>query len=359
MVFSSIRRRLSITRTSAPSSTTSTGSAAEVPAERLVLIYGNCQAHWLGGVLAAQGVGLVAIVGAPFGFYPECQGVRPFFVDAAEAASLASQAKLSGRQVTILEQTSPLHAGLDAETQRLGSHVVRFPHLEMRSYWHPWLTKVGDGFAHDRIRRQFAFDLAAIRRSAAKAGLDDELADHLESSHRSILHFHTLNHPSAGLMQRLHAQVCAGLENRGALSRPMYDWAQAEIAAVGGMNFIAEHPLHDAVIDALDLTWAREGWYANWQTGYFAAGAGQHTRAISLIEAALADPACDPHVNYNLGILLEGLGEWEGALAAFGRAYRAYPQNPEYGCRWLARFVEPGAEGDHPLMQRLNASFPG
>lgn len=346
-------------RTSARFSTTSIDSEAETAAERLVLIHGNCQAHWLGGVLAAQGVGLVAIVGAPFGFFPEFHGAKPFFVSPEEAAVLASQAKLSGRQVSVLEQTSPIHAGLDAETQRLGSHVVRFPHLEVRAYWHPWLTKVGDGFSHDRIRRQFQFDLAAIRRSSDKAGWGGDLADHLAESHRGDLQFHTLNHPSADLMQRLHAGICGALVSRGPISRTTYDWAQAEIAVAGGMSFIAEHPLHDAVIDALELDWARRGWYAQWQKAYFLAGAGHHAEALALLESALSDPACDPHLNYNLGILLQGLGDVEGALAAFGRAHRAYPQNPEYARRWLAGFAQPDVGGDHPLLARLNANFPG
>lgn len=329
-----------------------------VAGERLILVYGNCQAHWLAGVLAAQGVGLVAVVGAPFGFYPECQGIRPFFVDADEAATLIAQSRTAGRPVAILEQTSPLHAGLDGETRQLGDQLVQFPHLEVRAYWHPWLTKVGDGFEHDRIRRQFQFDLAAIRRSSAKAGWTSDLAGHLEQSHRDRLQFHTLNHPSGDLMQRLHAGICDALAESGPISQAGRDWAQAEIGARDGMSFIAEHPLHDAVISALDLKWARTGWYAQWQKAYFLAGEGRHAEALKLLEAALADPACDPHVHYNLGIVLNEVGDAAGSLAAFGAAYRAYPQNLEYGRRWLGGFARPEPVEDHILMERLKAGFP-
>lgn len=358
MVFSSIRRRLSTIRTLARSSTTSPAARADQPTQRLILIYGNCQAHWLGGVLAAQGAGLVAIVGSPFGFYPELHGVRPFFVTPEEASQMAMSAKLAGCQVALLEQTSPLHPGLDADTQRLGSHVVRFPHLEVRAYWHPWLTRAGDGFSHERIRRQFEFDLAAMRRSCAKAGWNGDLVDHVVQSHQTSLHFHTLNHPSADLMQRLHGGVCDALESRGGIDPYGREWAQAEIETAGGMGFIAEHPLHDAAIDALDLRWARQGWYADWQRAYFAAGDGDDDQARQLLEAALADPAHDPHVNYTYGQLLEKLGEMAAATEAFGRAHRAYPQNPEYGRRWLNGFTTP-ERGEHPLLARLNESFPG
>ena len=341
-------------RTWARSSTTSSASEPDNrPAERLILVYGNCQAQWLAGLLAAQGLGQVCVVGAPFGFYPEFQGVRPFFIDAAEAGAWATRAKVSGRQVTILEQSSPLNPGLDETTLKLGSHVVRFPHLEVRAYWHPWLTKVGDGFDPARIQRQFAFDLSAMRRSASKAGWDGSLVDLLEETHQSTLHFYTLNHPGAALMRRLHAGVCAGLEARGALDPTAYDWAQGEIDALGGIAFIAEHPLHDAVIDALDLKWAREGWYALWQQAYFLAGAGEHARALAMLEEATRLPDHDPHLYLSMGTLLSGLGQADAAVRALGRAHRAYPQNPEYGRLWL----EAHAGGDGDLSARLQSEL--
>lgn len=323
-----------------------------------MLVYGNCQAHWLAGLLAAQGVGLVCIVAAPFGFYPEAGGVRPFFVTPEEAATLATQAKLAGRQVTLLEQTSPLHPGLDAVTLRLGSHVVRFPHLEVRAYWHPWLTRSGDGFAPDRIRRQFEFDLAAMRRSEAKAGWSTALTDHLAASHKHQPHFYTLNHPGADLMQRLHAGICEGIGARGALDQQMYAWAQTEIDASGGISFISEHPLHDSVLDALELEWARQGSYDLWQRAYFAAGAGHHGQALDLLSAALDDPDHDPHLNYTLGKLLLGLGDPAGAMAAFGKAHRAYPQNPEYARLWLGAHTADDPVGSR-LQAELRSRFPG
>lgn len=323
------------------------------PPERLILVYGNCQAHWLAGLLAAQGLGQVCIVGTPFGFYPEFHGLRPFFIDPAEAATWATRAKMLGRQVTILEQSSPLHPGLDEATLKLGSHVVRFPHLEVRAYWHPWLAKAADGFDPARIQRQFAFDLGAMRRSAHKAGWDGSLIDFLEETHQSSLHFYTLNHPGAALMQRLHAGVCAGLETRGALDRTAYEWAQDEIKAQGGIAFIAEHPLHDAVIDALGLTWAREGWYALWQQAYFLAGAGEHTRALEMLDEAAVMPDHDPHLYLTMGTLLSVRGQDEAALRAFGRAHRAYPQNPEYGRLWL----DAHAGGDGDLAVRLQSEL--
>lgn len=341
-------------RTSARSWTTSSDSAAEATtAERLILVYGNCQAHWLGGLLLAQGVGLVAIVGEPFGFYPEFHGLRPVFVTPAEAAELATHAKVSGRQVTLLEQTSPMSSGLDEATQKLASHNVRFPHLEVRAYWHPWLSKVGDSFAPERIRRQFDFDLAAIRRSEAKAGWPSELSDHLLASHRQTPHFYTLNHPTADLMQRLHAGVCAGLVSRGGLDPQAYAWAQSEIVDLAGMGFIAQHPLHHSVIDALDLEWARQGWYGLWVEAYFATGDGRLKEARDGLIEAIADPNHDPHIHATLGTVLTGLGDLQGATRAFGHAHRAYPQNPTYAEAWLESHT--GREG--AAAARLKAEF--
>ena len=359
MVFSSIRRRLSTTRTSAPSSTTSKASRADLPSsERLILVYGNCQAHWLAGLLNAQGAGLVVIVGAPFGFYPDQGGLRPLFADESAVAGLAERASGAGREVVVLEQTSPLQDILPAKVRKRADRVIRFPHLELRSYWHPWLTKVGDGFAPERIKRQFAFDLAAIRRSEAKAKMVGLFSDFIETTHKRTLLFNTVNHPGSDLMQLLHQRVCARLAITGDGHRAARVRARQAIRQQRGIGFIMEHPLHDAVIDALDLEWARNGWYADWQKGYFAAGAGHHKKARALLEQALADPTCDPHVNHSYGMLLEGLGERDAALQAYGRAHRAYPQNPEYARRWLSGFTLPEA-GEHPLLTSLNAAFPG
>lgn len=361
MVFSSIRRRLSTTRTSEPSSTTSSDSAKrELPAgERLILVYGNCQAQWLGGVLQAQGLGLVCIVGQAFGFYPEQNGLRPMFVADGEVKELTERARAAGRAVIMLEQTSPMNETLKPKHRKLADRVVRFPHLEMRSYWHPWLTKVGNGFAPERIKRQFTFDMAAIRKSESRAGWDTELSDHIEAMHGQALMFHTLNHPSGDLMARIHKRICKKIGSRkDPLDRKALGQAKRTIVQQDGLHFIMEHPLHDAVIDALELNWARTGWYADWQKGYFAAGAGQHKKARQLLEQALSDPGCDPHVNYTYGQLLEGFGERTAATEAFGRAHRAYPQNPEYARRWMAGFTLPEA-GEHPLLGQLNGTFPG
>lgn len=308
-------------------------------------------------MLNAQGAGLVCIVGAPFGFYPEQNGLRPLFADAGMVADLAGRARAAGREVVILEQTSPLQDLLTPKVRKLADRVVRFPHLELRSYWHPWLTKVGDGFAPERIRRQFAFDLAAMRRSEEKARLTG-FADLIEQVHQRSLMFNTINHPGAELMDRLHGRICTRLGLKSGATGPAYRRARTAIRQQRGIGFIMEHPLHDAVIDALELEWARSGWYADWQKGYFAAGGGHHRKARALLEQALADPGCDPHVNYNLGMLLEGLGERNAAIEALGRAHRAYPQNPEYARRWLASFSLPEA-GEHPLLERLNTHFPG
>jgi hypothetical protein len=360
MVFSSIRRRLSTTRTSARSSTTSSAKKAEPPGEeRLILVYGNCQAHWLAGVLNAQGLGLVCVVGQPFGFYPQQRGQVPLFVSEAEVPVLAERARAAGRAVIMLEQTSPMNEMLKPRLRKLADRTIRFPHLELRAYWHPWLTKVGDGFAPARIQRQFAFDLAAIRRSEAKAGWTNEISDHIEARHAQALLFHTLNHPAGDLMVRLHQRICRKLTTSAApLDRAAQARARRDITQQDGLHFIMEHPLHGAVIDALELEWARTGWYSDWQTAYFAAGAGHHKKALGLLESVLADPKHDPHVNYTLGILLEGLGDRGAALEAFGRAHRAYPQNPEYARRWLSGYT-PSEAGEHPLMARLNGSFPG
>lgn len=310
-------------------------------------------------MLGAQGAGVVCIVGEPFGFYPEQRGVRPFFVAEREVKAIANRAREAGRAVIMLEQTSPMNETLKPKYRKLADRVVRFPHLELRAYWHPWLTRVGDGFAPERIRRQFAFDLAAIRKSEARAGWNTEISDHIEAAHGSELMFHTINHPAGELMARMHKRICKKL---GVHSTPLDRAAQArarrDILKQDGLHFIMEHPLHDAVIDALELEWARKGWYADWQKGYFAAGAGHHKKARQLFEAALADPAHDPHLQYGYGQLLEGLGDRAAATEAFGKAHRAYPQNPEYARRWLAGFTLP-EQGDHPLLGRLNATFPG
>ena len=326
--------------------------------ERLVLVYGNCQAHWLAGVLNAQGIGLVAIVGEPFGFYPDQRGMRPSFVKPSDVVDLTARARAAGRQVAILEQTSPINSGLPGATTKLADQVVRFPHLEVRAYWHPWLTKVGDGFAPERIRRQFAFDLAAMRRSEERARLPGVFSDHIEQTHTSDLLFNTLNHPGADLMLRLHQRICGRLGTCGNLDNPARLRSRVDIRAQNGIGFIMEHPLHDAVIDALELEWARRGWYADWQVAYFAAAAGQHRKALDLLARALADPTCDPHVNYHFATLLEGLGDRAGAVSAFGRAYRAYPQNPEYARRWLSGYTPPEM-GEHPLMDGIQSAFPG
>lgn len=359
MVFSSIRRRLSTTRTSARSSTTSSAKKAEPPGEeRLILVYGNCQAHWLAGVLNAQGLGLVCIVGEPFGFYPEQAGLRPLFAPPSAVVELADRARAAGREVIVLEQTSPLQDVMPPAARKMADRIVRFPHLELRSYWHPWLSKVGDGFAPERIRRQLAFDLAAIRRSEAKANMVGLFSDFIETTHKRTLLFNTINHPGSDLMQLLHQRVCGRLAATGDGHRAARVRARQSIRQQRGIGFIMEHPLHDAVINALDLEWARSGWYGDWQKGYFAAGAGHHKKARSLLESAVADPGCDPHVNYSLGMLLEGLGDRNAAIKALGRAHRAYPQNPEYARRWLAGFTLPEA-GHHPLLARLNEAFPG
>lgn len=341
-------------RTSAPSLTTFGGRRCdEAASERLILIYGNCQGHYLAAVLAAQGLGMVCVVGDPYGFYPEVRGIRPPFISWEEAAWLATYAKAEGRQVALLEQTAPLLPGLDPWAHGLAGLVVRFPYLELRAYWHPWLSKVGDPFDPDRIRRQFEFDLAAMRRSEAGAGWNSDLTDHLVATHRQVPLFYTSNHPTADLFQRLHARICTDLAGQAPLDPVMSEWAQSEIAAMGGLGFICEHPLHDAVIDALDLQWAREGWYALWQRGYSVTAAGKLESARSLLMRAIEDPGHDPHVQATLGNVLSKLGDRAGAARAFGAAHRAYPQNPEYAKAWLAHFVA----DDQKLSARIWEEF--
>lgn len=326
--------------------------------ERLVIVLGNCQAHYLAAILAAQGLGLVCIVGQPFGFHPVHRGVRPLFIETGQLDGLAAAARANGRQVVILEQTSPVHPGLDPAVATLADRVIGFPHLEAQALW-PHLS--GAEHRHDpqRIRRRWALDLAAMRRSEAKAGWNGALCDFIEQSHADLLLFPTFNHPGAHLMSRLHAGLCDRLEADGGLDPVARARAGSDIWAAGGLSFMFDHPVHPAVIEALDLRWARAPWYAAWAASVEAAAAMDFARARAETEAALASAACDPHVFYTYGLVLEALGERGLAHEAFGRAHRAYPQNPEYANRWLIGLRPSPDDPPHPAEPALRATYPG
>ena len=327
-------------------------------ANRLVVVWGNCQAHYLAAVLAAQGIGLVCVVGQPFGFMPEHRGVRPFFLDADAAIALIQETRAAGREVIYVEQAGPMSVGISKELRALADGQVFFPHVEMQVFWLAGLARSKARLEPDQIRRRLELDLAGVRRADTRAGWDGDLADWIAQSCRTQRLFHTFNHPRGEIMARLHAGICQRLAAFGALSPAAVAGTREDILAEDGVSFISELPIDGAVVEALDLSWAREGWYGLTRTAWSAAQQGDYFRALEAIDAAMADPEHDPHIGYQRALILRGLGWHDQAHAGFAAMHRAFPANPEYARQWIeGHRNRPGQA--HPAEPALFARFPG
>jgi hypothetical protein len=326
--------------------------------ERLVVFYGNCHAHYLAGIFAAQGVGLVCIVGAPFGFVAESRGLRSAYIDAAAVTDVVACARAVGQKVVFVEQSSPVHEGMPVEETRLADVLIRFPHVETQAYW-PHLSTAEGRFSIDRIRRRWDFDIAALRRSEAKAGWNSSLSDFIEQTHQSALLFNTFNHPAAGVMSRLHRRISDELEQAGPMDATLTTRASADIDAERGISFMLDHPLARTVVEALKLKWAESDWYEAWISSVEAGGQADFARSKKQIEAALASPDCDAHAYYTYGLVLTAIGDHKAAHQAFGRVHRAYPLNNEYARKWISGLRPHDFAEPHPLAQDILSRYPG
>lgn len=292
-----------ITRLRATADNLIRSADADGPAvdNRLVVVWGNCQAHYLAAILAAQGVGMVCVAGQPFGFVPEHRGVRPFILDIAEITALIRDARAAGRKVIYLEQIGPMSPGVSDALRALADGRVLFPHIDLQALWLADQPHSQARQSPDQIRRRLDLDLAAIRRAFKRAEWEADLADWIAASLSSDRLFHTFNHPRGEIMARLHGEICRRLAAFGALSPVGIDQAQADILAEDGLAFISHLPVSDAVVEALDLRWAREGWYALTRQAWAATLKGDHY----------------------------------ASLAAFAAVHRAYPANAEYARQWI------------------------
>ena len=330
-----LSRVISRLRASAEALTRPDAVAGDPTADRLVVVWGNCQAHYLAAVLAAQGIGLVCIAGQPFGFEPEHRGVRPFMLDFPDVIALIHDTRAAGRQVIYIEQVGPMGTGISDELRALADGRVVFPHIEMQTLWLSDQPRSQTRREPGQIRRRLDLDLAAIRRSVQRAGWDSDLADWIADTTASRRLFHTFNHPRGEVMARLHGEICRRLDAFGALASVAVEEAQADILAEDGLNFISHIPVNDAVVEALDLTWAREGWYDLARQAWTATLGGDHFKALAAIDAAMTDPDHDPHIGYIRALILRGLGRREQAHAAMAAMHRAFPANAEYARQWI------------------------
>ena len=307
-------------------------------AEALVLVAGNCQAHYLAATLAAQGLGLVCVVGRPYGFMPQARGVSPYFADHQYIDEIVGRYKAAGSAVILVEQTSPVSDGALESWLRAADVHVRFPHIEAQALW-PHLSSSESAYKPDRIRRRWALDLAAMRRSEAKAGWDTALTDHIEASIGSRMLMHTFNHPAGEIAGWLHRRLCEDLGLDRGVHEAGYALMAADIRAENGISFMSDSPLRPEVIEALDLNWAREGWYGLWVEAIAASARPDMAESLRCLRAALAIEGRDPHIHYSEALVLEALGDYQGAHRAFAEAYRAYPKNRVYADRWLGAFL--------------------
>ena len=308
----------------------------------LVIVTGNCQAHYLAATLAAQGAGLVCVVGRPFGFMPQARGVSPFFAGQEHVEAIVARFKAEGHAITLVEQTSPVSEGAPRPWLDFIDAHVRFPHIELQSLW-PHLSPSEKAYEPDRIRRRWALDLAALRRSEEKAGWDTGLTDYIEASLTSVMLMHTFNHPAGEIMGWLHGRVSRDLGLDQGQRQASFERIAAEIRADRGISFMTDNPLRQQVIDALELSWAREGWCGLWGDAVSASMRPDMVESLRCLQAALALPGCDPHVRYSESLVLEAMGDLKGSHRAIGEAYRAYPGNRVYAERWLEGFVPGGS----------------
>lgn len=322
-----------------------------IQGDSLVVVTGNCQAHYLAAVLAAQGLGLVCVVGRPFGFMAKARGVSPFFADAQHIDELIGRYKAAGHRITLVEQTSPVSDGVAPSWLEAADTHVRFPHIEFQALW-PHLSASENAYKPERIRRRWALDLAAMRRSEAKAGWDTALTDHIEASLSSTMLMHTFNHPAGEVCGWLHRRLCEELGLDRGEHRAAFELFAGDIRDQRGISFMSDNPLRPEVIEALDLTWATQGWYGLWAEAIAASAEPDMPRSLRCAQGALAMEGCDQHVRYSEALILEALGDQAGAHQAFGKAYRAYPENRVYADRWLGTFLPLGAnpfEAQHAL----------
>ena len=355
---STLPRLISRIRASAHALARPSDVAGDRTENRLIVVWGNCQAHYLAAILAAQGVGLVCVVGQPFGFMPEHRGVRPFFLDVDAAIALIQDTRAAGREVIYVEQAGPMSVGISKELRALADGQVFFPHVEMQVFWLPGLARSKSRLEPDQIRRRLDLDLAGVRRADIRAGWDGDLADWIAQSCRTERLFHTFNHPRGAIMARLHDGICRRLDAFGPLSPTATALAREDILSEDGVSFISEIPISDVVVEALDLTWAREGWYGLTRKAAGAAHRGDYFRALEAIDAAMSDPDHDPHIGFLRALILRGLGWQDRALAGFAAMHRAFPTNPEYARVWIEALRNRPDEA-LPVEPALFARFPG
>jgi hypothetical protein len=325
--------------------------------EQIVIMFGNCQMHYLAGILTSQGIGQAFVVGQPFGFYPENRGNRAIFISGHQIKPLVTSAKKIGQRVVFIEQISPLSDGISEELLRLSEVHILVPYVEIQSYW-PHLSKSTESLLPSRIARRLDFDIAAIRRSENKSGLDHSLSDFIVANHTTQNLMNTFNHPGGRIMLKIHSSICEVLQQNAKIDQGMFERAQGDILRDNGISFMMDHPIRPEVIQALKLEWPSEPWYSSWVMAIEASRVGDMAQAKLLLKLALTDPICDPHVNYSLGLVCAALGENIAALNAFAKLHRAYPTNLVYAQSWASAHKILDKEFDDKIFAPVFAGYP-
>jgi hypothetical protein len=291
----------------------------------LIFVLGNCQSHVLAAALAANGAGTVCILHRVYGFRPSYRGIQPFVLPMEEAQSTADRFARYGRRVILIEQITPLAKPTPLDFLP-GVPRVHFPHLQLQGWW----PKGVEPPSVDRLKRQWAFDLAAIRRSEAAAGLDQRLSGHIEavSTQRPI--FSMSVHPDGGLMTMLYRIIADRLHEIHGLN---LEQDGEELPNL--LDFYSDHPLSSAVVRDLGLSWAEVPWYQTWTAAIEAHRRGDPLASIRLYEGLVQGTRHDAHIWGGYAAALLDAGHRQEANRAYGVAHRAFPHNAHYAQSWI------------------------
>lgn len=240
----------------------------------IVFLDGNCQGQFLAAVLNATGTAEAYFVGGDLGFVPSYNRQPCHYIDEAQAVTLITKARDSGRTIVQGTQASPLSDGRDTSYTTLVSRVVRYPHLQC-------FAQAPEEFEKRYQRRRspskiLALDLGTIGVCQKRAASKLDFAAFIEEHGRSRPLFHTPLHPGGELGAMLYAdfarQLCPDDE-------ALIAHVQGRLASREGINFTTDHPVPASVLDDLGFDWGSQ--YTLYTEALYQAREGRWTELLN------------------------------------------------------------------------------
>src|ERR1044072_4214395 len=217
----------------------------------VVFFSGNCQAQYLAAVFAHSNLVESYAIGVDRGFLPSYGGETVRYLSDDAAGVVAAQARSESREVIAATQVSnggPVDGGFSGADRE-----IKFPFLAMKT-----INPGASGSSGDRelMRRLVSDNIKTMLRTQKLAGTTRlDYAEVVQHQFRYWPLFHSFLHPGATLSAMLVEDVAAQIGG------PVYEKMRpiiAEILSTEGMNFVSDHPMSKADLEAFGCQWP---WY--------------------------------------------------------------------------------------------------